>query len=134
MEETKKITVSFKTSADADSKKSGDGVDTTTTIVFKDWTEADFMAAAAKNVIINQLQPKIRKGERVEREVNASRPGTKGIAVVSYWDALVKIYDGDKIAAAKMSDAFGGAENAIKKLKILQDQALKALEVDTETE
>lgn len=123
MNTDRRLTISFKTSADADSKKNHESVDTTTTVIFKDWTEADFDIAAVSNVKINQIQPKIRNGERIGREFIAARPGTKGITLVSAWDALVVMYQGDKIKAARMSDLYGGADRAMEKLRMLQEQA-----------
>lgn len=126
----RKITVTFVTSADEDSKKNNESITTTTTIIFKDWTEADFDVSAAKNVIINKIQPLIRKGKRIEKEFVASRPGSKGIVQMSPWDALVLVFGGDKIQAAKMSDQFGGAENALAKLRMLQAAMLNEVKED----
>jgi len=116
--ETRKLAVSFKTSADADDKKAGDSINTETTILFKDWTDADFEVASARTVIIGQIQPKLRKGDRIGKEFIASRPGTRGVVKVTPWDALVEIFKGDKVAAAACSDKFDGAEQAMEKLRI----------------
>lgn len=93
--ENNRYTLTFKTSMDEDSKKSGESTVTTTTIVFDGWTAEDFRAAAAETVKIRQIQPRIRKGQDIGPEFRASRPGTKGAVVVDYAQALVKLLGGD---------------------------------------
>jgi hypothetical protein len=78
MIENNKFAITFKTSADAESKLANEGIETTTTIVFQGWTDEDFKAAAAETVKIRQIQPRIRKGQAIGEEFIASRPGTKG--------------------------------------------------------
>ena len=70
--------MTFKTSSDEEAKLAKESVETTTTIVFKDWTDDDFKASAAETVKIRQIQPRIRKGQPIGDEFIASRPGTKG--------------------------------------------------------
>ena len=75
--ENNKFAITFKTSASEEDKAEGNSVDTTTTIVFDNWTDEDFKAAAAETVKIRQIQPRIRKGEPIGDEYIASRPGTR---------------------------------------------------------
>lgn len=76
--ENNRFLIQFKTSANEEDKLAGESIDTTTTIVFKDWTDVDYKTAAAETVKIRQIQPRLRKGERIGSEYIASRPGTRG--------------------------------------------------------
>lgn len=130
--ESRRITVTFSTSADADAKKNKESVNSTTTIIFKNWTDNDFDMAAASRVIIHNLQPLGRAGKVIPKEYEAPRPGFKGIQQISHWDALVKVFGGDKVLAAKVSDQYGGAERAMEQVKIqmlaMQTKAIEATE------
>ena len=138
MDLTEKMTlryeVTFSTSTDAEAKEAGESVKTTTTIVYKDWTLQDFMEAAASRVVINQMQPRIRRGETIGAEWEASKPGTKlgGAKEVSPSRAL-KMMCGDK--TDKIIKAFGSADKAIMAIKasLLDDMLKNMLEKD-ETE
>jgi hypothetical protein len=78
MMENNRYAITFKTSDDNEAKLAGEAIETTTTIIFKDWTDEDFKAAAAETVKIRQIQPRLRKGIAIGDEFVASRPGTKG--------------------------------------------------------
>jgi hypothetical protein len=82
-----RFTITFKTSADAESKLANEAIDTTTTIIFTGWSEEDLKAAAAETVKIRQIQPRIRKGETIGTEFIASRPGTR--AAVDPMSAMI---------------------------------------------
>ena len=88
--ENNRYTITFKTSADEESKLAKDSVETTTTIVFKDWSDEDFKTAAAETVKIRQIQPRLRKGETIGNEYIASRPCTR--AAVDPLSAMVGKY------------------------------------------
>jgi len=77
-----RISLTYTTSADEESKAAKDSVTKTTTIIFKDWTQIDFNIYAAETVKIRQIQPKIRKGEAIGNEYIASRPGTRAVVDV----------------------------------------------------
>jgi hypothetical protein len=85
-----RFTLTFKTSANEEDKLAGESIDTTTTIIFKDWTDEDFKTAAAETVKIRQIQPRLRKGEKVGAEFTASRPGTR--SAVDPLNAMVGKY------------------------------------------
>lgn len=113
--ENNRYTLTFKTSLDEDSKKAGDSVDTTTTIIFDGWTDEDYKAAAAETVKIRQIQPRIRKGQSIGLEFKASRPGTKGAVVIDFAQALVKLFGGD--TAYKLIKKYDTAEKAYEAIK-----------------
>lgn len=126
--ENNRFAITFRTSLDEDSKKSGDSTLTTTTIVFDGWTDEDFKAAAAETVKIRQLQPRIRKGQAIGLEFKASRPGTKGAVVIDYAQALMKLFGGD--VTYKLLKKYGTAEKAYEAIK----PQLDALASDEEEE
>ena len=107
--------VKFSTSTDAEAKEAGESVKTTTTIVYKDWTLQDFMEAAASRVVINQMQPRIRKGETIGAEYEASKPGTKlGRIAKTPFQRLVDAIGLDN--ANKAVAKFGTVEEAVEAL------------------
>lgn len=125
-----RYTITFKTSMDEDSKKSGESTVTTTTIVFDGWTDEDFKAAAAETVKIRQIQPRLRKGQDVGIEFKASRPGTRGAVVVDYAQALVKLLGGD--AAYALIKKHGTAEKAYQAIKPKLDLLMASETEETE--
>ena len=129
--ENNKYVLTFKTSVDEDSKKSGESITTTTTIIFDGWTDEDFKAAAAETVKIRQIQPRLRKGQDVGLEFKASRPGTRGAVIVDYAQALVKLLGGD--VAYALIKRHGTAEKAYQAIKPKLD-LLMAGEVEEDEE
>lgn len=117
--ESKRLQVSFKASADEDARKDGDTMEYETTIIFEGWTDQDFMIAAARPVIIGQLQPRARKGKDIPSEYVASRPGTKGVRVLDYYKTLCEAIG--KELADKAVTKFGNAKDAVKAIKGLLD-------------
>ena len=138
MDLTEKMTlryeVTFSTSTDAEAKEAGESVKTTTTIVYKDWTLQDFMEAAASRVVINQMQPRIRRGETIGAEWQASKPGTKlgGGGKITSARAIKELCGNRTDEVIK---AFGSADKAVEAIRqsILQDILKDMLEKD-ETE
>lgn len=110
--------VTFSTSTDAEAKEAGESVKTTTTIVYKDWTLQDFMEAAASRVVINQMQPRIRRGETIGAEWQASKPGTKlgGGGKITATRALITLFGAEK--AEILINKYGSAEAVVEKLNI----------------
>lgn len=107
--------VTFSTSTDAEAKEAGESVKTTTTIVYKDWTLQDFMEAAASRVVINQMQPRIRRGETIGAEYEAAKPGTKlGKVAKTPFQRLVDAIGLDN--ANKAVAKFGTVEKAVEAL------------------
>lgn len=116
--ETQEIRVTFTTSTDAEAKLAGEGVETTCTIRYTGWEQSDFNKAAASRVIINHLQPKIRKGVKIPSVVDAPKPGTKGfIMAISSTQALIKMFGAER--AEKLINQHGDADKAMEHVKQL---------------
>lgn len=118
--ENERITITYKTSEDLESKMAGDGKLYTTTIIFKDWTDLDYKVAAAETVKIRQMQPRIRKGQVIGSEFVAARPGTRGSVQIDAHAALVKGFG--EVKAKELEVKFGNAEAAFERLKALLEE------------
>ena len=116
--ETQEIRVTFTTSTDAEAKLAGEGIETTCTIRYTGWDQTDFNKASASRVIINHLQPQVRKGKRIPDVVDAPKPGTKGfIIAISSTQALIKMFGAEK--AAVLIQTHGDADKAMEYVKQL---------------
>lgn len=112
--------IEFSTSTDAEAKALGESIKSTTVVVFQDWTLEDLLEYAATTVKINQIQPKLRKGEVIGAEFIASRPGTKPAkAEMTPLKRLINAIGVER--AEKAVNKYGSAEKAIEAMKALFD-------------
>ena len=118
---TVRIAVEYSTSVDEDARQAGESTTRTTTILFKEWTLMDLAIFAAETVKIRQLQTRIRKGEKIPDEYEATKPGVRsGRTAMTPIQALEKAFGHEM--AVKLVNKFGSVEAAAKAMEAMLEE------------